>query len=274
METKNYLFFDTVMKNLNVQTYEQGHLFADEQWDYPESNAPFNRLYLIFDGEGKLIGEEGTVLLKKGYMYVVPMDSPYHLKCDDFMEKFYIHFNIHIIPGQDLFDHIQRCYQLPLDDHLAMTIKQGIQKEDLASVLAVDGLLRQCIAQFVNGMVTLQEDELHILMKYRALFSLLQDSCTSTTTVQDLADAMEMSVSTLSKHFKRDTGYSLKHYIDKKLMERAKKALLFSEQKIYEVAETLEFTDQFYFSRYFKRHEGMSPTTYRRSNPYYLSLES
>jgi YesN/AraC family two-component response regulator len=37
----------------------------------------------------------------------------------------------------------------------------------------------------------------------------------------------------------------------------------YSDKKMKEIAETLRFNDEFYFSRFFKKMNGLSPSAYR-----------
>jgi AraC-like DNA-binding protein len=77
---------------------------------------------------------------------------------------------------------------------------------------------------------------------------------------------MNMTVSNLSKNFKRDTGMTLKEYFDSQLLRNAKQKLLLSDASVKEIAYSLGFNDEFYFSRFFKKHEGIAPREYRGNN--------
>lgn len=66
----------------------------------------------------------------------------------------------------------------------------------------------------------------------------------------------------LSSLFKKynDCGYS--EYITYRKVEEAKKMMTQSNKKIYEIANALGFESAFYFSKVFKKVEGISPTEY------------
>ena len=74
---------------------------------------------------------------------------------------------------------------------------------------------------------------------------------------------MGMSSPQLATSFKRDTGKSLKEFINAKLVERAKNEIAYTDARVKEVASRLRFRDEFYFSRYFKSKTGYSPQKYR-----------
>lgn len=66
-------------------------------------------------------------------------------------------------------------------------------------------------------------------------------------------------LSTLFKKY-NDCGYS--EYITYRKIEEAKKMMNEGNQKIYEIAAALGFESAFYFSKVFKKVEGISPTEY------------
>ena len=67
-----------------------------------------------------------------------------------------------------------------------------------------------------------------------------------------------MSQSNFAKCFRRDTGYSPKAYLNKRLIEEAQHELIST------IAYHLKFEDEHYFSRFFKKNTGFSPSDYRK----------
>ena len=82
--------------------------------------------------------------------------------------------------------------------------------------------------------------------------------------ISQVAENAFISVSTLTKAFKEQTGRTVGLYIDDLVMYSAQRKLLCTELPISEISEELGFCDQFYFSRYFKRRCGESPLRYRK----------
>ena len=58
----------------------------------------------------------------------------------------------------------------------------------------------------------------------------------------------------------------LKQYYEEQLAQRAKEELVLTEKRINEVAQEMDFSDEFYFSRFFKKMTGTSPREYRKQN--------
>jgi len=82
--------------------------------------------------------------------------------------------------------------------------------------------------------------------------------------LQELAENTNMSANYLSSLFKRETDYAITEYINRYRIEHAKRMLLETNLKSYEVAEKIGFADHGYFSRMFKKMTGTSPTEYKK----------
>ncbi len=65
--------------------------------------------------------------------------------------------------------------------------------------------------------------------------------------------------------FKRETGISLSEYINQEKVEKAKKLLTETNMLVSEVASSVGFNDQYYFSTVFKKITGLSPSVFRDS---------
>ncbi len=84
--------------------------------------------------------------------------------------------------------------------------------------------------------------------------------------LQDLASAVFLSPSHLSRTFKQLTGISLVDFIQEQKLNAAAKLLISSERTITEIAGLVGFNDGTYFSTCFRNKTGQSPTQYRKSH--------
>lgn len=92
----------------------------------------------------------------------------------------------------------------------------------------------------------------------------MQTNLSNTVTLDDIAQAANLSVSFFSRKFKQETGYSPIEYFNHLRIQKACQLLHFSELRINEVASQLGIDDPFYFSRLFKKQMGVSPVVYRK----------
>lgn len=83
-------------------------------------------------------------------------------------------------------------------------------------------------------------------------------------TLNILAERFNMSASQLSKLFFAYVGENFSDYVHNLKAQKAKELLKGTDQRVYEIADYLGFTDAYYFSSWFKRSVGCSPTEYRQ----------
>jgi YesN/AraC family two-component response regulator len=66
--------------------------------------------------------------------------------------------------------------------------------------------------------------------------------------------------------FKKETGITIWDYLIRIRMEEAKRMLLETEQKTYEISEKVGYDDPSYFGRLFKKYTGFTPIEFRDSS--------
>lgn len=82
-------------------------------------------------------------------------------------------------------------------------------------------------------------------------------------TVEILAEHVKLSPGYLSRLFKKELGVGISEYIRAKKIETAKNMLVYSEYTPSEIASTLAFPSQSYFTEIFRKQEGVTPGVYR-----------
>lgn len=79
------------------------------------------------------------------------------------------------------------------------------------------------------------------------------------------ASMLNISEVYLNEAVKETTGLSVGAYIRKLMIVRAKRLLAYTSQSTKEIAFSLGYDDYAYFSKVFKKSEGMSPSEYRKN---------
>lgn len=88
--------------------------------------------------------------------------------------------------------------------------------------------------------------------------------------IPDIAEALGVSESHLSRIFKKETGESIQKYSMHMRIKRAENLLKYSEASLTEISEYLCFSSQSHFGKVFKVYKNMTPKQYR---DYYKSPE-
>lgn len=92
---------------------------------------------------------------------------------------------------------------------------------------------------------------------------LVQTRFEENLTLEAIADIMNFNANYLSRVFKKEAGMSFSEYMAITKLEMAKQLLTTSDLKVHQVAEKLHYQSTAAFIRYFRKMEGMTPSSYR-----------
>jgi AraC-like DNA-binding protein len=80
-----------------------------------------------------------------------------------------------------------------------------------------------------------------------------------------IAKQLNISPSYLSNKFKEETGETLKTFIARQKIEEAKNLIVYSDLSIGEIYSVLNFHDQSYFIKVFKKLTGLTPKQFKNN---------
>jgi AraC-like DNA-binding protein len=84
-------------------------------------------------------------------------------------------------------------------------------------------------------------------------------------TLEDIAQVACLSQSHFCRLFKLETDFTPIEFLNSVRLENAKTLLLYSNYTLTEIADRVGFSSIHYFSRCFKKYEGVSPLLYRQN---------
>ncbi|MWV42166.1 AraC family transcriptional regulator [Paenibacillus sp. HJL G12] len=152
-------------------------------------------------------------------------------------------------PALDLFHKLVDCWnvKLPAYEFMSKTLLQQL----LIAIFQYVKKQHQSDATSLKVEKIIEYMHLHISGKI---------------TLTELSDLVQLAPTYLSRTFKETTGYSVIEFFNKIKIDKSKELLIEGDKKVKEVAQALGFTDEFYFSRIFKKYEGISPSEYYSKN--------
>ncbi|MCM1451171.1 MAG: AraC family transcriptional regulator [Clostridium sp.] len=92
---------------------------------------------------------------------------------------------------------------------------------------------------------------------------LLEENYKRHHSIKFYSDKMHLSPKYLSLMIKKASGKLATEWIDEYVILEAKNLIKYSSMSIQEISYTLNFPNQSFFGKYFKRHTGLSPKAYR-----------
>ncbi len=96
--------------------------------------------------------------------------------------------------------------------------------------------------------------------------SFIQDNLDKELSRDDIANSVYRNPAYLSRLFRKETGLSLSDYIVQAKVERAKRLLMDTNDKISNIAEGLGYVHFSYFAKLFKKLAGLTPQEYRKKH--------
>lgn len=139
-----------------------------------------------------------------------------------------------------------------------------IQRMDLCrDVDGVIALYRDMLTYFTRAMADLKKETVFskpIVLCMDYVYYHLHEKIT----IQLLAEYVNLNPNYLSGLFKKETGQTISDYITGKRMEAAKNMLLYSDASYADIASTLAFNSQSYFTKVFRKAYGLTPGAYRK----------
>lgn len=84
--------------------------------------------------------------------------------------------------------------------------------------------------------------------------------------LESICNHLNFNSSYISRYFRKEVGVTISEFILKEKVEEAKRLLLSSDYSILEISVLLNFNDQSYFTKIFKRFTKTTPKKYRDTN--------
>lgn len=135
-------------------------------------------------------------------------------------------------------------------------------EDNIRSIL--DTILQTCYSLYPNDLKTIYTGKSHFLAKNFLL--LLEENYKNNLRINDYADMLAVTPNHLTQIVKQITGKTTAKLLQERVIAEVKRLLIHSDLNVSEIADAMNFPDQSYFSKFFKKNAGISPQQYRREN--------
>lgn len=241
-----------------------GAVTTDESWRQPPRYSSFTRLYYVADGSGVLTCEQGQLALEPGFVYLIPCGMKAGFYGTPSVTKLFFHINLTFDGKNDVFEDHCRFLRLPRSVEYINELKRLYMSASKKDRFLLKSEISATVCEFLCQKDSRNAGKReHSRCVFDAI-SYIRNHVRATLTVKEVCQSIPCSVGTLSNSFKKELGQSVANYIEELVMSEAQTQLLYSNRSIREISDALGFSDQFYFSRRFKRCFSMPPSKYRK----------
>ena len=221
---------------------------------------------MAFTGRRQVVHGSRSVDIEPGMAYFLPGNTPVERSCLQKGRVLYLKFRCEWLPGVDpLLDWPERTPTL-IGPFAMREWQSWLKRESYADVNALMRLHAQVedwLAGVLPPLDALLRRHLETHARFTPVFSLVEQKLGADLRISELAKAHGTSLHAFSMAFSSGTQISPKEYLNRRLNQEALQLVISTDLKIKEIAERLRFTDEFYFSRFFLKLNGVPPSRYR-----------
>ena len=224
---------------------------------------PFNMIGICTRSEGE--GASVSVNLETGEacsmrendISLVPSNRPHQYRHTLRNERYGIHFKLEICPGIDVFRGVthrivENSPELRREADTIFAIEDPVLMLSRCQEFA----LRFCHRHWPDHY----DFDMERIKPFDDVLQYVRTSVSASLQVADLAARMHRSSGNFSREFRAVFGQPPKRFLQTELLKKAAQMLLSPHHSVKTVAAELGFSSEFYFSKFFKRLSGISPS--------------
>lgn len=273
--TNRILYTPSAFARTNLyHIQEVGSLRATKPHISQRENMMSFLCFVVIAGSGEMIYDGTTYHIVKGDCVFIDCRKQYAHRTDpkDLWELSWCHFfgpNLHAIYAK----YVERG-GLPCVSPENSNIYVQIIKELYELAASVDYIRDMRINEKLVSLLTLfMEESWHPentvntikCIELQSIKEYIESHYNEKITLDELSKQFYINKYYLAQIFKEQYGMTINAYILQKRVSEAKRLLRFTDMTIEEVGSVCGICDQNYFSRLFKKIEGISPSGYRRT---------
>lgn len=235
----------------------------------PWSRHDYYLLYLV-KGEMEILSCKPTERMKEGNFICFYPETKYEYKTlNGEVEYLFVHFS-----GHSAAQIVESCgiknskvYNAGVLKDVKETFRElffDFSRQDYLFPLRSSSNLLKILTRFSEKIDA--SGETLVSKKLRRSIDYIHENYNKDICIPKLAELEHLSASRYYSLFKENTGFSPSEYIIVLRIKRACTLIREEYMTVKEIAAEVGYHDPFYFSRLFKKHMGVSPSEYKKSD--------
>ena len=225
-----------------------------------------HHIELVISGRRQIVFKGRVFNLLPGNIYFLPGHTPVERRWIESSNVIFAKVRCECLPGLDpLVDWPERRPVRigPLNRRMYRDLLAPQNRGSFNRLLEFRGLIGSWIARIHPNLEAIIESHLLARVQFIKVLDFIEDNLGANLRIEELADIHGTSRRAFSALFTRSLGISPKEHLNRRLNQFAIELLLNTSLRVKEVAEKLGFAEEFYFSRFFSKLNGVSPAGYR-----------
>lgn len=242
-------------------------------------HAAFFQIFLVQQGSGELLVGEAATRFEAPCAVFVPPGAPHGFRYSRDVEGLVVTARadrLSAVTGSDraVGDFAQRLRVVGLnagaDARRAAETVEALAAEHggLAPgrAMLLEALMTTAIVSLARAAGLIDHDVIGAAEpRVEALLSLIGTHYREHRPLAFYAGRLGVSATHLNRLARAATGLSVQGLISRRILETARRDLVFSPSPVQTIAYSLGFSDPAYFNRYFRRATGVTPGSYREA---------
>ncbi|MCT2536078.1 AraC family transcriptional regulator [Aquibacillus koreensis] len=233
-------------------------------WRINESVIPFIDLTYIFEGKATYIIDGISYDVEKGDLVCIPKYSTRASVTDpdDLMSNYAINFQLCNYQGEDVELPFPPVTRIGINDELISLYHElnlAWLHKNPGYQINVHATFLQLIHRYFTKIYYKNQSN-PIDPRIQKVMEYIDEHFSASIQLEDLADLLDLNSVYFGTLFKKNTGLSVKKYINKIRVNNAENLIVSGEFTMHEVAQKCGFQDVFYFSRVYKNIKGHPPS--------------
>lgn len=235
-----------------------GHIRAAQ---VPSARLPMIGFVYLTDGELLAEVDGSSFLCSPGHLLLIPENRPFAIRYYENARGYTGAFSVSMLPDR------HAVAFLPEPVHAAFWFDEASFVGELFNLMAIssgkgkDERIRKSL-DLLLSMIQFPDNARHNPVVSRFLDRIFAPDA-ALGTVADYAREACVSANWLGRVVKKESGRSVGAWIDLARLTRAKRLLQETDLPVIDIAAAVGLEDQSYFSRFFRKHTGMTPTQFR-----------
>lgn len=226
----------------------------------------FHAIEIALSGRRQVVWQGRVINVEPGTVYFWPGHTPMERRCRETAEVLYMRFRCEWLPGVDpLLDWPQRQPERIGPCDVSHWRQWTIHPAPLGAqqILELQSQIQLWLTRLPIDLDRILGDHIDSHAQFTPAFLLVENQLGAHLRVEELARECGASSDAFTRAFTRKTGITPKEFLQQRINREAIQCLVSTDLRIKEIAHNLRFTDEFHFSRFFRKMNGMPPSQYR-----------